>query len=322
MKTGLFLPTLVSLGPYAAGAVQALLQDGGLTFDVIGASSGGVITGAFAATGQIDQLVEIWRSWENRDIMAVDWRALLRGGIFWAPSLMTNEPEHRTGLDPYISDAKLLPGVRFRFHVSNLSAGTEEILEYPGAEMPLLTAVHTAVAVPVLFPIVTYQGVQLADGAILNGCPLPQLMLDTDIERLYVVGVAPQLPLYKPGRNAPGILRTALEWNQYSETTAAIAQAHTPNTLSHTWQADRQAITQIIRECVADEALQVELLCQVERIYGESGFPWQRPSVEIIPILPSEQLDGLFGDFQPARSRALLDRGREDALRALHNQQS
>ncbi|HRQ40519.1 MAG TPA: patatin-like phospholipase family protein [Chloroflexota bacterium] len=319
MKTGLFLPTLVSLGPYAAGAVQALIQEGGLQFDVIGASSGGVITGSFAATGQIDKLVELWGSWQNKDMMAVDWPTLLRGGFLWAPGLMSNEPEHRHGIDPYISEDKLLRGVRFRFHISNLSSGAEEVLEYPGASLPFRTAVHAAVAVPGLFPTVYYQGSQLADGAILNGCPLDQLMLHTGVERVFVVGVAPQMPVYQPGRNAFEILRTALEWNQYSETMTAIAQAHEQNAWIAAWGTEQEAVKRTIRELIEDPQLQADLLFKADEIYSQCGFPQPRAPVAIIPILPPKNLEGLFGDFKPERSRILLEQGRLDALRVLHS---
>jgi len=312
MKTGLFLPTLVSLGPYAAGAVQALIQEG-FHFDVIGASSGGVITGAFTATGQIDELVERWHTWQNKDIATVDWGSLLKGAILWSPSLLTNEPEYRTGIDPFISEDKLLPNTRFRFHVSNLSNGTEEILEYPGSPMPLLTAVHAAVAVPGLFPTVTYQGKQYGDGAILNGSPLEQLMAASGVERLLVVGVAPQMPAPEIARNSPGILRSALEWNQFSETTTAIEQARVRNNLIATWESKQTAVIQAIKAAIPDSELQTKLLAEVDRIYRQSGFPYQEKPVEIIPILPQNKLDGLFGDFSPERSKFLLKLGRDDA---------
>lgn len=316
MKTGLFLPTLVSLGAYAAGAVQALSQ-AGIQFDVIGASSGGVITGAFAATGQIDTLVDLWHTWENKDIAAVDWRRLIRGGFFWAPSLLTNEPEHRTGIDPFIAEDKLLPGVRFRFHVSNLSTGAEEILEYPGAPMPFLTAVHAAVAVPGLFPTVDYQGSQYGDGAILNGSPLAKLMMTSGVERLFVVGVAPQAAAGEYAKNSPGILRSALEWNQFSETTTAIAQAQTQNELIRIWETDKTAVIHAIKTIISDPAQQKELLTKAAQIYDQSGFPYARAACEMIPILPQRKLEGLFGDFKPQRSRQLLETGRQDALRVL-----
>lgn len=317
MKTALFIPALVSLGPYGAGAVQALVKDGSLEFDVIAASSGGVIAGAFAATGQIDRLVAIWRTWENEEIAAMDWGALLRGGLFWAPSLMSNEPQYRTGIEPYLSADRLLPGVRFRFHMMNLSRGREEIVEYPGAAMPLPTAVRAAVAVPALFPPVNYDGMQLADGAVLNPAPLARLLQGTGIERLFVVGLAPQLPAREPVTNAPARLQAALEWNQYNDLFSALEEAAERNQMLQTWAAERQAVEETIAELIADPDLRGRLLAKVAHLYGQGPLPgWPAP-MEIIPILPRQKLAGLFGDFDPERSRRLLALGREDALRVL-----
>ena len=43
MKTGLFLPAPVSLSPYITGAIQALMREGGVQFDVIASSSGAAL---------------------------------------------------------------------------------------------------------------------------------------------------------------------------------------------------------------------------------------------------------------------------------------
>jgi hypothetical protein len=56
---------------------------------------------------------------------------------------------------------------------------------------------------------------------------------------------------------------------------------------------------------------------EVDRLYQAAAFPIQRAPVEIIPVLPQQRLDGLFGDFQPTRSRQLLELGRQDARRVL-----
>ena len=311
MKTGLFLPALVSLGPYVAGAVQALINEGRLKFDVVGASSGAVIPGAFVATGQIDRLVDLWQVWENRDIMGIDWRTLFKGALLWSPSFMTNQPEFQTGIDKYIAEAKLLPGVRFRFHVANLSTGEEEVLEYPGASMPFQTALHAAVAVPVMFSAVEYKGMQLADGATLNGSPLEKLMLCTDVERVFIVGVAPQVPLVHPARNALNTLQTALEWNQFSEELISLEQANELNMLLQVWETDRRMVEQIVKD------LAPELLSEVHRRYHETAFLPERAPIEIISVFPQQKLEGLFGDFKPAYSRLLLERGRQDALQIL-----
>lgn len=323
MKTALFIPALVSLGAYAAGAIHALVEEGELTFDLVAASSGGVIAGAFAATGQTRRLVEIWRTWRNKDIAAVDWRALLRGGFLWAPNVMSNEPQWRTAIAPHIAIDKLLPGVRMRFHMTNLTRGVEEIVEYPGATMPFLTAIRAAVAVPGLFPTVSYNGMEMADGAFLNGSPFAALLRGADVQRVFVVGLAPRAaagapPVRVKARNAASRLHAILQWNQYSATYEALAQAEARNSALHAWHTERDAVRQSITDLVSDPPLRAQLLATAEQAYGSNPLPgWSSP-LEITPILPRQPLQGLFGDFNPRRSQRLLQQGREDALAVLN----
>ncbi len=317
MKTGLFLPAPVSLSPYVTGAVQALMNEGGITFDVIASCSGAALPAGYAAMNAIDELVAIWERLENKDWAEVNWRAALKGALLWSPSLMDNRPVHHTAIDGHIVEQRLRPGVRWRLHAVRLTTGQEEIWEYPGKALSLETAVHLAMAVPVLFPAIDHDGTQWVDAATLNGSPLEDLILNTGVERVFFVGHAPQSPLKEVAGNAMKILMTALEWNQFSETPTSIEQANDVSDFVRAWRADRAAVDQSIGELIEDSSLRSELLAEVDRIYQAAAFPIERAIVEIIPILPQERLDGLFGDFQPTRSRQLLELGRLDARRVL-----
>jgi len=322
MKTGLFLPAPVSLSPYITGAIQALMREGGVQFDVIASSSGAALPAGYAAMDAIEQLVAIWERLENKDWAEVNWAASIKGAVLWAPSLMDNRPVHQTAIDGHILENRLRPGVRWRLHAVRLTTGQEEIWEFPGAHLPLETAVHLAMAVPVLFPAIDYDGTQWVDAATLNGSPLEELILSTGVERVFFVGHAPQSALTSPAGNVLKILMTALEWNQFSETITSIEHANDVSELARAWQADRAAVERAIGELIDEARLQAELLSEVDRIYREAAFPIQRTPVEIIPVLPQQRLAGLFGDFQPARSRQLLELGRQDARRVLKQLES
>jgi predicted acylesterase/phospholipase RssA len=317
MKTGLFVPAPVSLSPYVTGAVQALMNEGGLTFDVIASCSGAALPAGYAAMNAIDELAAIWERLENKDWAEVNWGASIKGALFWSPSLMDNRPVHRTAIDGHILENRLRPGVRWRFHAVRLTSGQEEIWEYPGESLSLEKAVHLAMAVPVLFPAIDYDGAQWVDAATLNGSPLEELILNTDVERVFFVGHAPQSALTDIAGNAVKILMTALEWNQFSEELISLEHANEVNDLARAWRTDRAAVEQSIGELIEDTALRSELLLEIDRLYREAAFPIARGPIEIIPVLPQQRLDGLFGDFQPARSRRLLELGRQAARRVL-----
>lgn len=317
MKTGLFIPAPVSLSPYITGAIQALMREGGIRFDVIASSSGAALPAGYAAMDAIEELVAFWERLENKDWAAINWAATIKGAGLWAPSLMDNRPMHRNAIDGHMRVERLRPGVRWRFHAVRLTTGQEEIWEFPGAPLPLETAVRLAMAVPVLFPAIDYDGTQWVDAAMLNGSPLEELILDAGVERIFFVGHAPQSALPAPAGHVVKILLTACEWNQFSETVKSIEDANDVNALVQMWQTERAAVEQAIREMIDEASGQAALLAEVDRVYQEAAFPIARPPVEIIPVLPPQRLDGLLGDFQPARSRRMLEMGREDARRVL-----
>ena len=137
MTTGLFLTPGAARTAYEAGAVHALVKEGGIHFDVVGTCSAGAINGSFVATGQVDELIEQWSSWRDKDILRIDVAGLLRGAVLWSPSFMTNHPQRRGIIDRFIDGATLQAGVRFRTNLANLTTGRSDVFEWPGAPIPL-----------------------------------------------------------------------------------------------------------------------------------------------------------------------------------------
>jgi predicted acylesterase/phospholipase RssA len=320
MKLGLFLTPGAARTAYQVGAVWALIKEGNLHFDVIGASSVGTLNGAFFATGQGEQLVELWSNWRNSDIMGVDWITILRGAFFWAPNLLHNRPQKRY-IDQYIKDDKLPAGQRFRFNLANLTSGDQEIFEWPGTPIPLAEGVNASVAVPgAIKPYEAFNS-QWADGLTIDGFPLEQMLLETGVERVFVAGVAPRTASDKICKNVYRILLRAVEWNQYSETTCGLEQAEQVNRSIQAWDADRAAVEKAITTLVSDISLRSALLSQVESVYAEAAFPYRRSVVEIVPILPEQEIEMFFTDYQPERARALIEQGYKDALKVLKDLQ-
>lgn len=317
MRLGLFLTPGAARTAYQVGAVQALVDDAGLRFDVVAASSVGALNGAFVATGQADRLARLWASWRSRDIFAIDWRALLRGALWWAPNLMHNRPQRQGAIDPYLHEQALPPGVRLRINLANLTSGDQEFFEWPGAALPLADGVDASVAVPAAIRPHDALGAQWADGLTVDGFPLEPLLLATGVDRAFVVGVAPREPNEQLAGNAWRIALRALEWNQYSETLLGLERAQTVNRRIAAWTHDRTAAEQALSDLVDDPALRDRLLDELDRVYADAGFPHARKEVEVVAILPRHEVDMFFTDYEPERSRALLAEGRRDALAAV-----
>jgi predicted acylesterase/phospholipase RssA len=316
MRTWLFLTPGASRTAYAVGVLDVLIREARLRFDVIGASSVGALNGAFAAMDDIETLLEVWRNWETSDVMRVDWAGILRGGLLWAPSLMTNEPEHASAIDPYVRESRLRPGVTLRFNVANLTTGRSEILEYPGAAMPLERGVGASVAVPVAFAPSRWNDMQLADGLTTDGFPLEETVLGANVDRVFVVGIAP-LAALGPCRNAYQAALRASDWNQYYEVFHGLEEVAESDREIATWYSERAAAVEAITEVVPDGDLRASLLAELDSAYEGAGFPYGRGVVEIIPILPAEDVRASVMRFDPKRSRDLIELGRADARKVL-----
>jgi len=313
---GLFFTPGAAMTAYEVGAAQALVNEGGLQFAVIAGSSAGALNGAFTATGQVDQLVKLWSSWHTQDVLGTDWAGLLRGRFFWSPQLMQERPLMHT-ISTYINEQSLQPGVRLRFNLANLSTADQEFFEWPGAPFPLSDGVKAAVSVPGVIEPYAIQDTQWGDGLTVDGFPLEQLVLETGVERVFVLGVAPQTLDSQPYTNIYQMLTRSMKLNQFSETYMGLEQAQRRNELIKQWNADRLSVEQAIETLVEDVDVRAELQAKIECTYRKAAFPYTRKVVEIVPILPKHEISMFFSDYQPKRSQELIGQGRQDALQAL-----
>jgi predicted acylesterase/phospholipase RssA len=316
VRTGLFLTPGAARSAYQVGAAQGLLA-AGVVPDVVAASSVGALNGAFVATGQVDRLAALWSTWTDADIFGVDWAALVRGGVLWAPNLLHNRPQRRDVIDRHLSDDRLRPGVRFRVDLADLTTGEAPVFEWPGAPLPLADGVNASVAVPGAIAPVEALGDQWADGLTIDGFPLEAALLVTGVERAFVLGVAPRHPSSAPQANVLRAVLRAAEWNQYSETWLGLERTEARNRVLRAWAADRAAAVAAVEEEVGDADLRARLLAEVDRVYGDPALAYGRREVEVVPVLPDEEIEMFFTDYDPARSRRLLDLGRRDAERAV-----
>jgi predicted acylesterase/phospholipase RssA len=316
VTTGLYLTPGAARTAYQAGVVHTLVTEGALQFDVIGTCSAGAVNGAFVATGQVDELIEQWNTWRDRDILGVDLLGLVRGAVFWAPSLMHNEPQRRGIIDRFIAGARIREGVRLRTNLANLTTGRSDVYEWPGSHVPLAEGVDAAVAVPTLVRPKLIDGAQYADGLTIDGCPLEEVLLATGVERAFVVGVAPRARRPEMPSGPVAVALAAAEWNQYTETTGALAEAAIVNQRAARWRDAREEARGAVLAATQSGDRRDELLAAVDRAF-ERHNRGRRAPVEIIEILPDHHTKMFFGSFRPERSRQLIADGRRDARVAL-----
>ena len=301
MRLGVFFSPGAARGAYQAGVAYGLVHDAGLRFEVVSGSSVGALNGAFVASGKVDELVEFWSRARTRDILAVDWRALARGAVFWSRNLLSNGPQRRNVIEPYLSRADLPDDVRLRVNLDDLDSLSQAFFEWPGAALRMPDGVHACMAMVGMIRPYEALGKDWCDGGVLCGNPLEEIALSTGIERLFVVGVAPRGPIPTTCTSPLSVIQRTAEWSQFSETLLNIERAEEVNQLVVAWNRCRDAA---VAAGVADQ-------------FDAIPFPYTRPPVDIVPILPEESIDMMFIDYQPERSARLIDLGRRDALRAL-----
>jgi NTE family protein len=317
VKQGLFLTPGAARTAYQVGAVYALVDERKLHFDVIAASSVGALNGVFCAMGEIAELARTWAGWKSRDVLEPDLRAIALGAGLWAKNLGRYNYYQKLITDERVRQDKLPRGVRFRMNLANLTSGQQHFFEWPGEAMPLAEAVRASVAVPGLIEPRDYDGMQWVDGLTVDGFPLEPLLLETGVERAFVVGVAPRKTDPRLRNNLYEVLMRAIDWNQESETTRGLARAEAVNARIAAFNEDRETLTRLVRELDIDDGLRRTLLAEVEQAYASSGFPYARNVVEILTILPENDIEVAFAQYDPPTTLRLLEQGRSDALALL-----
>lgn len=315
MRLGLFLTPGAARTAYQVGAVRTLVDEGGLHFDVIAASSVGALNAAFTATGQVDRLADLWAGWRDRDIFGIDGRAIARGAVWWAANLMHNRPQRTKVIDRYLSDASLPSGVRLRINLANLTHGGYDVVEWPGTALALADGVDASVAVPAAIRPHEIDGVQYADGLTVDGFPLEHLLLETGIDRAFVVGVSPRGR--RPGDPSGPLasLIAAAEWNQYTEVTRGVAESERVNERARRWERAQERARAVAAR-VHDRDDRIRVAAAIDECF-ERNRHGRRLPVEVVAILPDEHTPMFFTSYRPERSRRLLEQGRRDARRII-----
>lgn len=322
MKTGIFLTPGAARTAYYVGALHTLITETQIRFDVIAGTSVGSINAAFAAMGETDALISIWQGWTTDEVMVTDYKAIIKGGFFWAQNFSSNKPEYQTAVRDYIFEEKINANIRFRFNIADLTTGRSRILEYPGENIPIQKALMAAVSVPVLFKPVEIGGNQYVDGLTIEGCLLEELLLSTGIDRAFVLGVSPSKPIKNPTKSAYKSLLSAVEWNQYSEPLLAIREANEANELIRNRQTNEQALMQAIDKLEIEKTEKQQAQAIIKESMDDVVFPYKRKPIEIIPVMPEEPIEMWFGDFKPERSKKLIKKGRNDVLRLFETLES
>ncbi len=272
-------------GAYEVGVLRALLKDGP-PIQLIGGASIGAINAVLAATGQIEELSEVWQRMSTLQIYRprLDlWR--LRK---WT-SLLDNH-----GLFKRLRDNvhwSMLPHSNVQVFISatNISLRTNET--FANSEITYRHVLASS-AIPILFAPVQIGKYWYIDGAFSLLRPLKPL-LKAGATRIFTVFLSPRRPRLRPPTSLFQLADRTLEV-----------------ILSSSMTADRKQIESTNQEIERLKALDVDPNAFKNKPY--------RP-VQVIGIYPSREL-GNVGSYLVVsgdKSRELIELGMTDCYRVL-----
>lgn len=188
-----------SKGQYAVGAIEHLLGDLKMDFQIYAGVSVGALIAAFLAqygSGQEEQaardLKALFSPIRNKDIWK-NWFLGQLAGVLWKPSLRDSGPLQNliaTRLDP---DKVRKSGKELRVGAVSLTTGEYEVFDQN--YVPLAPAVYSSSAYPAMFKPGKHRGQLWTDGGVRSVTPL-KAAIDAGASHIVYITLAPEKPSF------------------------------------------------------------------------------------------------------------------------------
>jgi predicted acylesterase/phospholipase RssA len=224
-KTALVVSGGGSKGAFAVGAIQHLVQDKGLAFDIVCGTSTGALIAPLAVLGEIDELVHLYTSLQTKDVVL---RRRL-ADILKTDSIFDVQPlTDRVGTVITQDRTSKILGSPKQMFLATVCLQTQRVAYFqsgPAGQVPegcdlhaiasraqLIRAMIASADMPALMPPIEVVGNavplrQYVDGGIRERAPLEVALLNGATE-IYAVILAPKqhAPQEKRFQDVPGIL--------------------------------------------------------------------------------------------------------------------
>jgi predicted acylesterase/phospholipase RssA len=308
MKRALILNSGLSWTAYQIGVLRHLVIDQALHFDICAGTGIGAVSAAFVACGEFVALETFWKQIGLRQLGSFNWRTPWQG-------LFTGAPQRRF-IAAHIHEEKLAArGGTLLVSTMNLQTGREQVMTYPGSDLPLEDALMAAIATCGLFPPVLYQHQQLADATFINSFMLPTV-LQQPIEEVIAVAVAIQRGVHSQRRYKtwPAIFERALYMNLAHDVRGALDEGERVSGAAEAFRHVSSQLPARLGEHITNAAQREQLLHKVSGIYCNSSYPLKRTKGPLIKIItPSRDLDYPLWRFRSRDLASAKALGYQDA---------
>lgn len=171
-------------GAYGGGVVSTLCRAFGHGyFEKIYGCSAGAYTGSYAASGQPDQIISIWRECVHSDLLVDLSRALSRKrpilDLFYLNDVLRSE-RYRLSIQNMLTSPTVLLIV-----TTDSETGQPQYF-LPRSEEEFFLQVRASAAVPIFHPKVTVEGRTYVDGSLSDPIPLEKALADGHDEVIIV----------------------------------------------------------------------------------------------------------------------------------------
>jgi len=188
MKTALVLSGGGAKGAFQVGALDYLIKEKGINFEIICGVSVGALNAAMVAQGDFDLLRKIWLEIKSeKDIFRQRFFGIL-SGLFGVESVYTNRPLWKK-IDQCVDPEKIRNSGK-EFRVGTVSLQTGEYISVNQNFPDLKKWVLASAAIPVTFEPIRLKGEQIIDGGVRDITPL-STAIELDAERIFVILASP-----------------------------------------------------------------------------------------------------------------------------------
>jgi NTE family protein len=252
MKVGLVLGGGGSRGIAHVGVLQVLVREGIPIDLIVGTSMGGIVGVLFALGVSPDQVADLMTVLQQRSPISAK-RLSAHSRQRMVRSLLSEILNSKTFADLRIPTTLM---------AVDMVQGTEVALN----EGPLMPAVLATSAVPVVFPPVELNGMQLADGGVIDSLAT-HTAFEQGADRVIAVDIEPPLEKDNPWVDPISVITGF----QLPFPLGSAESSRTPNTLAAMWRAVRVMAWHIHKERLLAHPPTVLLRPKVER-YGSLDF--------------------------------------------------